>query len=285
MLFKPSLMYVKVTVAVLMVLAAGLFVKIYNSENEINILYHNLEIDKKIHNNEISEILIRYDSVLATNQRLNAAIFTKTGSLPLMINSELSIKTLQRDISNLKKGNFTKENHLATLTSILRSKQIELENNKDEIETLNSKINRLQSEINNVTIKAEPKKLKAIKVSAIGVRIVSENVLETTKVKNTQKIKVCFILEDNTSIEKGAKDIFIQVINPKSNIVGKTPFVLEVKDKTLLYSTKTSVNFDKEDVDVCVFVDANQNNLLKGNYIVNIFSGTDLIGNTNFTLK
>lgn len=127
--------------------------------------------------------------------------------------------------------------------------------------------------------------MKAKNVSAIGSKVVSEKILETKRLKGTEKIKVCFTLEDNPSVEKGDKDIFIQIINPKSNIVSKAPAVLEIKNKTLFYSAKTTINYAKENVDVCVLVDAHKNNLIKGNYIVNIFSGINLIGNTNLILN
>lgn len=283
MSFKSSLVFIKVVVAVLSVTAVVLAFKLYSYENEIFMLTHNLDIDKKVHNNEISEILIRYDSVLIKNQRLAKEIsFLEKDTLEN--SNDQSIKSLKGNISILKKGNSSKEKQLATLNSILKLKQIELENNKTEIQSLNSKITLLQSEIKSAVTKMEVKKLRAINVNAIGAQVVSENVFETKKIKNTEQIKVCFTLEENESIEKGAKDIFVQIINPKSNIFGKTPSVIEIKNKTLFYSTKTVVNYDKEDLDVCVYVEANQNNLLKGNYIVNIFSGANLIGNTNLSL-
>lgn len=286
MVVKNYLMVIKVSVVVLSIAIVALAVKLYNSENQFITLKKNIELDKKIHNNEINEILIRYDSVLIKNLRLEEEIGLDKNNLGISSDSIYykSIKKLKGNISDLKKGNTSKEKQLATLTSILKSKQIDLEDNKVEIALLNLKISKLQSEIKSASPEVEIKKLKAINVSAIGSRIVAEKILETKKVSSTEKIKVCFSLEDNPSIESGNKDIFIQIINPKSNIVSKNASVLEIKNKTLFYSAKTTVNYGKEDVDICVFVDANKNNLVKGDYIINIFSGIHLIGNTNLTL-
>jgi hypothetical protein len=53
----------------------------------------------------------------------------------------------------------------------------------------------------------------------------------------------------------------------------------------LHYSAKTNVFYDNDQVDVCVFVDPNKSDLLKGDYEINIFSGINIIGNTVFSLK
>lgn len=283
---KNYLAVIKVSVVVLSVSIVTLVAKLYSFESQIKELNESIELDKKIHNNEINEILIRYDSVLIKNIRLQKEsslnTYKATDSNPVY---DTSIKKLKGSISILEKNNTSKERRLANLNSILKTKQIDLESNKEEILNLNSKIAKLHSEIKSSVGDMELKKLKAKNVSAIGSKVVSEKILETKRLKGTEKIKVCFTLEDNPSVEKGDKDIFIQIINPKSNIVSKAPAVLEIKNKTLFYSAKTTINYAKENVDVCVLVDAHKNNLIKGNYIVNIFSGINLIGNTNLILN
>lgn len=283
---KNYLAVIKVSVVVLSVSIVTLVAKLYSFESQIKELNESIELDKKIHNNEINEILIRYDSVLIKNMRLEKEsslnTYKATDSNAVY---DTSIKKLKGSISILEKNNTSKEKRLANLNSILKTKQIDLESNKEEILNLNSKIAKLQTEIKRSVGDMELKKLKAKNVSAIGSKVVSEKILETKRLKGTEKIKVCFTLEDNPSVEKGDKDIFIQIINPKSNIVSKAPAVLEIKNKTLFYSAKTTINYAKENVDVCVLVDAHKNNLIKGNYIVNIFSGINLIGNTNLILN
>lgn len=283
---KNYLAVIKVSVVVLSVSIVTLVAKLYSFESQIKELNESIELDKKIHNNEINEILIRYDSVLIKNMRLEKEsslnTYKATDSNPVY---DTSIKKLKGSISILEKNNTSKEKRLANLNSILKTKQIDLESNKEEILSLNSKIAKLHTEIKSSVGDMEFKKLKAKNVSAIGSKVVSEKILETKRLKGTEKIKVCFTLEDNPSVEKGDKDIFIQIINPKSNIVSKAPAVLEIKNKTLFYSAKTTINYAKENVDVCVLVDAHKNNLIKGNYIVNIFSGINLIGNTNLILN
>lgn len=279
----------KIAGAVLIFTAIVLAVKLYETKTQSDALVHNIDLDKKAYNNEIGEILMRYDAVLLKNQKLAQEIetlkdkYVATDSAEITYQSSLNI--LKKDITTLKKEKHSKSSQLETLNSILKSKQQDFESNKKEILRLNAKINQLESEIKSgEETKPEKKKLRAVNVNAIGARVVSEKILETKKIKNTEQIKVCFTLEQNSGIEKGSKEIFIQIINPKANIVSRNPASIEIKNQTLLYSAKTNVNYEKDAVDVCVFVDAKKENLIKGNYVVNIFSGASLIGNTNLFL-
>ncbi|WP_447635355.1 hypothetical protein [Flavobacterium microcysteis] len=286
MSLKPTFSIVNITAIISILTAAALAVKLYSIKTEKEDLTHNIELDRKLHNNEINEILVRYDAALQQNMQLTKELDelkNKTVQADDSVKSNLNM--LKKNISILTKEKYTKGTQLETLNNILRLKQLDFESNKKEIEKLYTKINQLESEIlAKSEVKVEKRKLKASNVSAIGARTVSEKVLETKKTKNTEQIKVCFTLEDNMWIERGIKEIFIQIINPKANIVSKNKSSIEIKNQTLFYSAKTSVNYDSGDVDVCVFVDANKQHLIKGNYIVNIFSGAHLIGNTSLLL-
>lgn len=286
MSFKPVFSLINITAIVSILTVTALAVKLYSIKTEKDNLAHTIELDRKLHNNEISEILIRYDAALRQNEQLTKELEelkNKTVQTDDSVKSNFSL--LKENISVLTKEKYTKSTQLETLNNILRLKQLDFESNKKEIEKLHNKISQLESEIlASSETKAEKRKLRALNVSAVGARTVSEKVLETKKTKNTEQIKVCFTLEDSMGIEKGIKEIFIQIINPKANIVSKNKASIEIKNQTLFYSAKTSVNYDKGDVDVCVFVDANKQNLIKGNYIVNIFSGAHLIGNTSLNL-
>lgn len=286
MSLKPAFSILNITAIISILTAAALAVKLYSIETEKEDWAHNIELDRKLHNNEINEILIRYDAALQQNLQLTKELDelkNKTVQADDSVKSNLDI--LKKNISVLTKEKYTKGTQLETLNNILRLKQQDFESNKKEIEKLYAKINQLESEIlAKSEVKVEKRKLKASNVIAIGARTVSEKVLETKKTKNTEQIKVCFTLEDSMGIERGIKEIFIQIINPKANIVSKNKSSIEIKNQTLFYSAKTSVNYDKGDVDVCVFVDANKQHLIKGNYIINIFSGAHLIGNTSLLL-
>ncbi|MBF2023320.1 hypothetical protein H0I72_02615, partial [Flavobacterium psychrophilum] len=76
-----------------------------------------------------------------------------------------------------------------------------------------------------------------------------------------------------------------QILNPNNKIVNKNGEIAKTEDKLLNFSAKTNVFYDNDKLDVCHFVDPNKDDMQKGDYKINIFSGINLIGNTVFSLK
>lgn len=143
MSLKPTFSIVNITAIISILTAAALAVKWYSMRTEKENLAHNIELDRKLHNNEISEILIRYDAALQQNEELTKeleALKNKTVQTDDSVRSNLNM--LKENISALTKEKYTKSSQLETLNNILRLKQQDFENNKKEIEKLYAKINQ-----------------------------------------------------------------------------------------------------------------------------------------------
>ena len=98
------------------------------------------------------------------------------------------------------------------------------------------------------------------------------------------KIRICFELAPNKIAEKGNKLLYIQVINPKNNLLGERK-ELDFENGTLSYSMSTKVFYEKEELDVCVMVNSKKEDLLKGLYTINVFDASTLIATSQMTLK
>ena len=172
------------------------------------------------------------------------------------------------------------------MNSIVKKQDSENKTLTNQVGILVTKNKELQKQnSNNENILAVSKNLTATNVYANGIKIMTNNIIETKRFNNTEQIKVCFTLLENKAALKGNKDIYIQIVNPKNKIVSKNGGYIGSGDRLLDYSAKTNIFYDNEDLDVCVFVDPNKDDILKGDYEINIFSGISLIGNTVFSLK
>ena len=275
----------KVTCVVFITTSIAYAVKFFESKKENTKLKTIILIDKKTYANDLNEIFSRYDSEVVKNITLE----------DLYYNQNL-IKT---NADTIKKENYNfrsraiyvneDNSHQFTIDSlkmVLFNKNIqhvELSNRLQILINKNKDLNK-QSDFNKVII-ANNQNLTATNVFANGIKIVSNNIIETKRFNNTEQIKVCFTLLENKATIKGNKDIFIQIINPKNKVVSKNGDFVEMDDKSLYYSAKTNVYYDNEELDVCVFVDSNKSDVLKGDYRINILSGTKIIGSTTFSLK
>ena len=282
---KTTLTIIKLTSIVFVSVAMVFAVKYYDSQRKNKKLNETILLDKKTYTNDLKEIFDRYDSELLKNKNLTESnIFNHKSENFLN-------KVVFKETKNLnQQSKFSANNRFVKrIDSLELTIKKQVEENKlltNQVGILINKNKELQNQnSNNEKLINVSKNLTATNVYANGIRIVSNNIIETKRFSNTEQIKVCFTLLENKAALKGNKDLYIQIVNPKSKIVNKNGDFVESEDKLLHFSAKTNIFYDNEELDVCVFVDPNKDDMLRGDYEINIFSGINLIGNTVFTLK
>lgn len=283
MTVKSSIILLKITTVTVLSVAFALGMKYYDSVQKYKKLEENSKIDKETYANDIKEILNRYDAEVQKNTVLEASrknSFQKTYTLPV------AKKAIPKHIvveSDASKEYLKKIDSFETVVQKQANENVELNGQLSSLKDKNREL--VKKNLANESLISTTKNLTASNVIANGVKIVSNNIIETKRFNATQQVKVCFTLLENKAAIKGYKDIYIQIVNPENKVVSKNGEVIESNDRLLRFSAKTNVYYDNEDLDVCVFVDPNKQDMLKGDYEINIFSGINLIGSTVFSLK
>ncbi|MEO8516839.1 MAG: hypothetical protein ABI426_08845 [Flavobacterium sp.] len=283
MTIRNTLAVIKLT-AIVFVSATIVFAVKWNESQNQNIkLLKSIQLDKKTYTNDLKEIFDRYDAEVSKNKMLSESngVKRQNETSEDVLNSDQKIDNFSNSLENKKT--------LHRVDSLDEALKDQADQNKllsNQVSVLLAK-NRdlLRLNVNNESVLAISKNLTAVNVSANGVKIVTNNIIETKHFSNTEQIKVCFTLLENKAAVKGNKDIYIQIINPKNKVVSKNGEFVESGNRLLHYSARTNVFYDNDEVGVCVFVDPNKTDLLKGDYELNIFSGINIIGNTVFSLK
>lgn len=122
-------------------------------------------------------------------------------------------------------------------------------------------------------------------LKANAVIIKSDGKINTTRRSSrADDIQACFTLNPNRVATEGERNIYIQVVNPMNNILGKQN-VLEVEGEILYYSKAISVYYENSDLDVCILADAEDEDLIPGRYVINIYDGIEEIGTTTIELR
>ena len=282
---KTSISIVKVASVIFGSAAVVLGVKYHHGVTQNHRLKETIQLDKKNHSSELNEIFSRYDSELLKNKKLLES--TTQNFKTISESKKVIYKTILRNNYILK----TEEHNqlikkIDSLRALLSIENEQKQLLKGQVNNLIAKNKDLQNQnLKNESIFSLNRNLTAANVYANGIKIVSNNIIETKRFNKTEQIKVCFTLLENKATVKGTNDIYIQIINPKQIVINKEDDFAEIGDKFLHYSAKTNVFYDNEELDVCVFVDSNKKDILKGDYEINIFSGAKLIGNTTFSLK
>jgi hypothetical protein len=108
---------------------------------------------------------------------------------------------------------------------------------------------------------------------------------EQDKVDKITKIRVDFTLRKNTVADAGAKIVYLRLIRPDSVVLGsKEAGIFDYENSQIPFSASREVNYEKNDLPVSIFWD-NNGDLIKGNYICELYCEGKLIGRTEFSLR
>ncbi|OED38359.1 hypothetical protein AB832_04670 [Flavobacteriaceae bacterium (ex Bugula neritina AB1)] len=283
----------KILIGVLgaLLLILGIFTyKFYNEEKREKA---QLQQEKDLIESELGELITKYDNAIALNEVMDDHLLKEKQRVVVLLDSlkdyEANVALIiryRREVGKLKKerdrlfklaDSLTAQNaQLATdldSTSVALTERIVF---SDSLKTQNDKL---------AEIVARGSALTASNIKAEGVRVRNSGKITTTaRSSRAEKVRVCFTLSPNKLTEKGDKDLFVQVINPQNNLIGDKVSV-NFDDAVLTYSGRNRVFYENDALDVCVLVDAVEGELVKGNYVVNLFSGPRMISNTQFELK
>lgn len=125
-------------------------------------------------------------------------------------------------------------------------------------------------------------------VGLIGMGVIersSGKQIPTERARRSDKIKVCFTVAKNTLAEAGDKELYVQVIDPKNNVLGSNDQI-EFEDQVLNYSLISRFNYENRNLNICEYINELEDSKFEsGRYKVNVFSNKALISSSEFELK
>lgn len=122
------------------------------------------------------------------------------------------------------------------------------------------------------------------KADALRVRS-SGSFKETPRAKSANMIRACFTIMGNPIAKAGDKIIYMRIVSPGGGVLHDgNPEMFGVDGAQMEASVKRVVNYQKENMDLCVFYDV-ENEISAGEYFVKIFCEGTEIASTAFSLK
>lgn len=249
----------KISILILMLLSLFLGVKYYKISDDFNAYVESSDLENKVLESQLTEILHKYDSVSAKN-KIDSIRF----------NEEFSL---------VKSGN--KSERKASKFNSIEDSIVFFAKQKQNEKSIGSNTNTNPLVVSNSKTAPKTSQLSALNVNAKGVKIYSDSYnLSESKI---QQLRVCFTLEENQLVNSGNKTIYVQVVNPKNQIIssGNTSVESDTNVK-LQYSASVNANYQKQDTDVCTYVNLEQKKTIKGKYKINIYHDFVKIGTTIF---
>jgi len=251
--------------------------------------------EKNIIQKELSQIVSRFDVLSVENKEIKIQLTNAKRRMLSLLDSNNyqkvdvnSLKSYKNQIEALK----LERDNLILLTANLNAENLQLKEENDtasvkSVEQTNaykalSKKNEL---LENNLEKAAVLTANSFKATAFKTKS-SGKFIETNKAKRTDAIEVCFTLAENALAEAGEKELYIQILSPNSTVIGDK-LSESFGDDTLIYSSKTSVNYTNNVVDICVTVNASdaEQEFVKGTHYVTVFNSAEKLGSTEIVLN
>jgi hypothetical protein len=276
--------------ALLFVALTVFTVKLYHDSQQTTT---NLEIQKMDIEQELEELLVNYNIALEENEIKDRDLLAARDRIERLLDS---VKGSQANVDLIRR--------YRAEVNILRSEKEVLFRRADSLQIV-SEMFRTQRDSTKVVLDKTVKKVDSIsmqnealaQVVAKGAvlrlsRLKGEGVLvrnngrivETDRTRRADKIRTCFTINANEIAEKGDRILFIQIINPKNNVLGERSTV-NFDDKILTYSATSSVFYDNEELDVCVLVNASEADLVPGTYYIHVFDGPKMVSSSTLDLR
>ena len=263
---------------------------LYNDNKET---VSGLEEQKSTIEGELQDLLADYDEVIRDNEIKDMDLIEARNRIEVLLDSVKDaeanlalIKRYKREINKLKDERvllFKKADSLIAANQMLAierdSTNLVLNETIKVVDSVTEENLALSNTIKEASV------VSAIDLNGSAV-IVRNNgrIVDTKRSSRADKVRACFTLTPNSIAEKGDRILYVQVINPKNNLLGEKGSLV-FDEKTLNYSKSTKVFYENDELDVCVLVDADKADLVKGRYVINVFDGPNQVATSVMILK
>ncbi|SFE15957.1 hypothetical protein [Thermophagus xiamenensis] len=248
--------------------------------------------EKQILTEEYQELALGYDSLQSTNDTIN-----------LMLEKEREkVEHLIEEIKTIKATNASRirelRNELTTLRGVLRSYIVqidslnrlneELKKENKEYQQRYSKIRDSYKQLEVVKSELENKVEIASRLETTNMRATGLNTRgqKTRRVNRIDKIEVCFTVKKNITAPVGIKPFYLRLERPDGQLLlHSRDDLFPFEGEEIHYSAMRNIEYGGEEIDVCIYYDADMGELIPGEYIADIFADGANIGRFTFELR
>ena len=280
-----------IIILVLLLFGLGAYTLILFQESQAN--QKDLQEQKMAIAQELGDLKGTYDALLKDYQLQDQELIEARSRIAQLLDSVESakpsmaiIKRYRIEIARLKEERtmlFARADSLIQVTQSLSFKVdstlVVLDETRLEREGLLQK----NDDLERVLEKGSRLQIIDFSSNAVIVRR-SGKIVDTKRASRADKIRACFTITPNAVAVPGERNLYLQVINPKNNLIGSR-MTLEQGQERLYYSATTQVDFQQEEVDVCIMVGAQEEDLVSGRYILNLYQDSTRLATTTMLLK
>ena len=249
--------------------------------------------------NELNQMAVQYDVAMRENKVVNQNLVEAKARIESLIDSlkvsETNVKSLwkfkkkylalqkEMDFILTENDKLKVENQL--LATTLDSTKVDYELKLAERTTFTDSLLVQNTALVDIVEGAAVLSANSMNVTGVIERS-SGKQIPTERARRSDKIRICFRVAKNKLVQVGDKELFVQVIDPKNNILGVNEQIT-FGEEVLNYSLISKFNYENQSLPICEYL-AKKNDDVdfeKGTYKVNVFNGKELVTSSQFTMK
>lgn len=245
---------------------------------------------------ELGDLKKNYEVAMVNNANVSEELSLERDKVLKMMDE---LKKSQMDLAQLRKYRAqTQELKLNLSQLIAENEMLKALNSKLKVKVDSSMVELGKSEIKTKTLDEQVKTLSKtvekgavvkplnIEFQGVAQRLSSKTKREafTNRANKTKELKICFTLPENKLAKKGDMHFYVQINNPKNNIMGLKETVY-FEGKSLTYTFEKIVKYDNEAVDVCEYVNVSLMKFEPGKYTAQLFLKGDFISKVDLEMK
>lgn len=283
----------KILIGVLTALLIALGVYTISLYNDSKSTVASLETQKTEIETELEDLIDNYDELIQENELKDNDLMAARERIGVLLDSvkksEANLALIQRYKSEINRLKKERKMLFARADSLIKSNRM-LAVEIDSAKTILNETIKIVDSVSQENLAMAETIEKGSVVKAVDLRgeavIIRKNgkIVDTRRASRADKVRACFTLTPNIVAQKGDRLLFVQVINPKNNLLGDKASI-EFENGVLNYSATSKVFYEQEELDVCVLVDAIEDDLIEGTYTINVFDGPQMVSTTTMELK
>lgn len=272
-------------------IALGIYtIKFYNEEKENKAI---LQREKTVIEDELNDLIVKYDEAIATNEVMDQDLLNARERISVLLDSVkdseanlVLISRYRREIGTLR----NEKDRLFKVVDSLSNQNMMLASTIDSTTTVLIERTRMSDSLAQTNQNLSTKVDKAAQLKLSGLKgegvIVRKNgkLVNNDRTRRVDEIRTCFTITENALSEAGERDMYVQVYNPKNELVGDQ-IVVQHEGGPMVYSAQSKVFYENEELDVCMLSKTKEDKLIEGTYKVYVYAGPNLIGTSSFNLR
>jgi hypothetical protein len=194
------------------------------------------------------------------------------------------MRQYEKEITNLKSlltGYVHQIDSLNVLTRTLRAENTKV---KSEISQSKKQVEELSQE--RTALKSMVEKGGELKTRDLTAIALTNREKVASRARQTEQLKICLTLIENDLAKRGSRSVYVRIKSPDGSLL--TQSVTNLFDPAaggpqLIYSAMREVDYNGEDLEVCVFY--KDTDFMSGAFDIEVFLDGAFVGSTQLVLK